>query len=142
MSLEFSHPTSVRDVTTISLNHKGVSMRRLPIIFGMVTLGLALLVSSGVSQDTKKEEKKKEVGKIKGQLPAGFKDLGLSKDQIAKIYGIHADYKTKIIELEKKVKELKVQESQETFKILTDEQRERYLRAKGVDTKKKNADKD
>jgi hypothetical protein len=118
-------------------------MQRLPVIFGMVTLALALLVSGGVSQDAKKDkdDKKKDPAKAKGMLPAGFKDLGLSKDQISKIYGIQVDYKTKIFELEKKVKEMKAQESQDVFKVLTDDQREKYLKAKGVDTKEKTADK-
>ena len=121
-------------------------MHRLPIIFGMVMLGLALLVSAGASQDAKKEEKKeekkKEPGKSKGMLPQGFKDLGLSKEQIGKVYSIQADYKVKHVELDKKIKELKSQESQEIFKVLSDEQREKYLKAKGVDTKEKTPTKD
>jgi hypothetical protein len=114
-------------------------MHRLPVIFGLVTLGLALLVGAGGSQDAKKDKDEK---KVKGFLPAGFKDLALSAEQKAKVYGIQGEYKVKIAELDKKIKELKAQESQDVFKVLTDEQREKYLKAKGVDTKEKSKDAD
>jgi hypothetical protein len=114
-------------------------MRQVVVLFGLVTLSVALLVSAGASQDTKKD--KEDTKKTKGALPAGFKDLGLSADQKAKIYSIQSDYKTKIVELEKKLKALKADESREVFKVLSDEQREKYLKAKGVDTKEKSKDK-
>lgn len=112
-------------------------MRRLPVIFGMVTLALAFLVSGSASPDTKKETKK-----AKGMLPQGFKDLGLSKAQIEKIYMIQAEFKAKIAELDKKAKELKTQEFQESLKVLSDDQREKYLKSKGADTKKEEKKKD
>ncbi len=110
-------------------------------IFGLGIVGLALMVGGGVSQDVKKD--KDDKGKVKGQLPAGFKDLELSKDQISKIYSIQAEYKKKIGELQTKINELKKTQNQEEFKILTDEQRDKYLKAKGIETKDKSAkDKD
>ncbi|MBM3996164.1 MAG: hypothetical protein FJ303_18735 [Planctomycetes bacterium] len=114
-------------------------MNRLIVVFATVTLSLMLVVSAGTSQDAKKDEKKKD--KVKGMLPPGFKDLGLSKDQVTKIYSIQADFKAKIAELDKAIKEMKAKESADVFKILTDEQREKYLKSKGVDTKKKDSDK-
>jgi hypothetical protein len=108
-------------------------MHRLSILFGLVTLCAALLVSAGATQEGKKDDTKK----TKGILPPGFKDLGLSADQKTKIYSVQSEYKTKIAELEKKIKELKADESREVFKVLTDDQREKYLKAKGVDTKEK-----
>jgi hypothetical protein len=70
-------------------------------------------------------------------LPAGFKALGLSKEQILKIYTVQTDYRAKIADLQKKINDLKKEQSREEFKILTDEQRDKYLKAKGVETKKK-----
>lgn len=110
-------------------------MNRLPIVFGLGTLMLAFLVSAGASQDAKKDEKK-ETGKLKGFLPPGFKDL-VTAEQKQKIYAIQADYKAKVADLDNKIKELKKQENADIFKVLTDEQREKYLKAKGVESKDK-----
>ena len=105
--------------------------------FGLVILGLSLLVSAAATQD------KKDPPKIKGQLPSGFKDLGLSKAQIEKIYSIQTDFRGKIAELQAKVNELKKSETKEVFGVLTEEQRDKYLKAEGVETKgKKDGDKD
>ena len=108
-------------------------MNRLCVLFGMITLAGALLVSAGATQEKKDKEEPK---KPKGMLPQGFKDLGLSADQKSKIYSLQTEYKTKIVELEKKVKDLKAEETAAVFKVLTDDQREKYLKAKGVETKK------
>jgi TolA-binding protein len=110
-------------------------MSRLPMVFGLGILGLALIVGGGASQDAKKD--KDDKGKIKGQLPPGFKDLELSKEQVNKIYTLQTEYKKKINELQTKINELKKMENQEVFKVLTDDQRDKYLKAKGIDTKDK-----
>ena len=102
-------------------------------------LSLALLVGVGASQDAKKDKDNK---KVKGILPAGFKDLGLSKAQIEKVYTIQGDFRGKIAELQTKINELKKIETKEVFSVLTDEQREKYLKAKGVETKDKAPAKD
>src|SRR5262249_32039427 len=112
-------------------------MRRVPVIFGMVALGLALLVSAGATQDAKKDKDEKKESKFKPALPAGFKALMLSKDQIKKIYSIQTEYHGKIVELQAKLDELKDQRSQEEFKVLTTDQRDKYLKSKGVDLKDK-----
>jgi TolA-binding protein len=114
-------------------------MHRLSMLCGLGMLALALVVGAGASQDAKKDKDDK---KAKGMLPPGFKDLNLTAQQKGKIYEIQADYKIKISELDKKIKELKGQESQDIFKVLTEEQRDKYLKAKGVETKDKAAPKD
>jgi Type II secretion system (T2SS), protein G len=115
----------------ISLFQRGDSMKRLPVIVGLVTVCLAMLVGIGATQDTKKEEKK-----AKGMLPPGFKDLNLTAEQKGKIYALQADYKKKIADLDKQIKDLRAQEFPELIKVLTDDQREKYLKAKGVEPKK------
>ncbi len=113
-------------------------MSRLSAFFGLGILGLALLVGVGASQDTKKEP-----GKAKGILPPGFKDLELTLDQKAKIYSIQADFKAKLAELESKIKSLRKQENQDIFKVLSDDQREKYMKAKGLEsTKSKEKEKE
>jgi hypothetical protein len=107
-------------------------------IFGLGILGLALMVAGGATQEKKDKDDK---GKVKGQLPPGFKDLGLSKDQVGKIYSIQADYKKKIGDLQTKIGELKKEQTHEEFKILTDEQRDKYLKSKGLELKDKKDDK-
>lgn len=113
-------------------------MRRLPVFLGLALFGLALLVNVGDSQDVKKDDKK-ETGKVKGFLPPGFKDLNISAEQKAKIYSIQSDYKSKVADLEKKIKELKVQETKEVFSVLTKAQQDQYLKSKGIDTPKEKA---
>ena len=122
-------------------------MLRLPMFCGLGILCLTLLVGAGVSQDAKKDkDDKKEPGKTKGFLPAGFKDLGLTAEQKSKVYAVQGEFRVKMAEFDKKIKDLKKQEQQEVFKVLTEEQRDKYLKSKGVETKdkageKKDADK-
>ena len=115
-------------------------MNRLPMMFGVMAIVAALVVGAGATQETKKDEKKEK--KFTPQLPAGFKALGLSKDQVKKIYTVQTEFHGKIVELQAKIDELKEQRSMEEFKVLTTEQRDKYLKAKGVDTKGTDKDKD
>ena len=113
-------------------------MMRTSVVLGSMLLALAVAVGTGISQDGKKEGG----GKIKGQLPPHWKELGLSKDQIAKIYGIQIDYKTKIKKLEEQVKEMRQIELSEMRKVLTDDQKSQLAKILlGEDPKKKD-DKD
>jgi Spy/CpxP family protein refolding chaperone len=105
-------------------------MYRTPMLFGLGILALSLLVGAGATQDGKKDKDEK---KTKGILPAGFKDLNLTAEQKAKVYSIQGDYKVKIGELDKKIKELKSQEKKDIFGVLTKEQQEKYLKAQGID---------
>ena len=71
-------------------------------------------------------------------MPPGFKDLNLTAEQKSKVYGIQADYKVKIVELDKKIKELKGQEKKDIFGVLTKEQLAKYLKAQGIDVSGKD----
>jgi len=114
-----------------------------PMVFGIVMLAVSLLVTAGSTQEGKKDkDDKKETGKVKGILPAGFKDLNLTPEQKAKVYGIQGEYKSKIAELDKKIKELKGQEQKDIFGVLTKDQQEKYLKSKGIDTPAKDKAKD
>jgi hypothetical protein len=94
-------------------------------LFGVGLIVVALFVGGAATQEKK----------TKGTLPPGFKDLGLSAAQKEKIYDVITDYKAKISDLDKKIKDLKNKEHQEIFKVLTEEQREKYLKAKGFEVK-------
>lgn len=87
---------------------------------GFIALAFALMLSGGLlGQD------KKEAPAPKGQLPAQWKKLSLSDEQIKKIYSVQTDYRGKIAELEDKVKELRKQERADLEKVLTDGQKTR-----------------
>lgn len=86
----------------------------------LVVVAAALVFSGGsFGQDTKKE------GKARGQLPTKWSKLGLSDEQKTKIYGIQASYRTKVQELEAKIKELRGQERSALEAVLTDSQKTR-----------------
>jgi len=111
-------------------------MRLIAKLIGLGLLGLALLVSSGTTQE-KKEGKGKTVS-----MPAGFKDLGLTAEQVVSVRKIISEYKVKIDDLKKQIKDLETKEKQDYFKVLTDDQRKKYLESKGVDTKSADTKKD
>lgn len=105
-------------------------MLRGSILLGLGILGLALLVGTSESQEKKK----------KGTLPAGFKDLKLTAAQEDKLREIASDFKSRIDEANKKVKELTSERTKAEFAVLTDEQKQQYIRNKtGEEAKKKEA---
>lgn len=91
-------------------------------------LGMALLIAGdyGWAQDGK-DAKKEETPpqRLRGQLPPNYRKLGLSDEQVQKIYRIQADYQAKVKELEEQIKKLKSQEKSEIEKVLTKAQRDR-----------------
>jgi hypothetical protein len=95
------------------------------IAFGV--LSIALIADSGFSQDGKKE-KDKDGKTMKGMLPPGFKDLNLSKEQISKIYSVQGEFKTKRKKLEEEGVKLKTEERTEIMKVLTEEQKQLFLK--------------
>ena len=125
---------------------------RLPRTFGLVLLGLSLVVGVEAAQD-KKEEKKEEKKdakkeKAKDTLPPFFKDLDLTADQKSKIAEVQKSFAPKVGELQKKigelnkqVQELKKQEQQGVFSVLTDDQKKAYDNAVAAAKKKKDGDK-
>src|SRR5262245_28784967 len=95
-------------------------MLRLSALVGMAILGTAFLVGTGTSQDAKKDTKAKT-----SYVPAGWKSLGLSKEQTAEFAKIHNNYKSKITELQAKIDDFKNQEKQEMVKLLSTEQKDK-----------------
>jgi hypothetical protein len=109
-------------------------MQRLTRLMGLGILGIALMVGAGSSGETKKPKNP--------NLPPGWKALMLSKDQLAKVYGIMGDHKAKIADLQKKIDALKAAEKSEMIKVLTDDQKALYLKnLTGDDGKDKVKDK-
>jgi Spy/CpxP family protein refolding chaperone len=98
-------------------------------------LGAMLSLSSGlVGQEPKKEAKKDDpkatkkdepAGKFKGQLPANWKKLGLSDQQVQDVYKIQSKYNEEIDKLDAKIKELKATMDKERRAVLTPEQKKR-----------------
>jgi hypothetical protein len=62
---------------------------------------------------------------VTGQLPTYWRMLGLSEDQVQKVYKLQAKYNTEIDELEAKIKELKDKMSKERLDVLTADQKKR-----------------
>lgn len=113
-------------------------MHRFAVLVGMVTVGLALLVGVGATQDAKKESDPKKVEtKIKGAVPKGWtKALKLTKDQAAKIRQIDFEYKTKIADLDKKIEDLRQQSRVEMAKQLDADQKAILAKLVGLEEKK------
>jgi len=89
-------------------------------------LALLLAVSVLVAADTKADPDKKDPDpKAKGTLRANWKKLGLSDDQVQKIYKVQTDYRTKIDVLEQQIKDLRAQEFADQVKVLTEAQKAR-----------------
>jgi hypothetical protein len=89
-------------------------------------LGLfALVLTAGwlLADDPKKDPAPTPV--VPGTLPTGWKKLGLTDEQAAKIKQISGGYRIKIETLEQQIKDLKKQELEEEVKLLTDAQKAR-----------------
>ena len=114
-------------------------MLKLPFALGVSILGLALLVGAGTSQDKVKDKEPPP----KGQLPPGWKNLGLSKGQVEQIYTIQTKFKVKLKALEEQIKELRTQEKSDMVKVLTDEQKTALVKlTTGESPKDKDKEKD
>ena len=106
----------------------------------LFVLGLALLAVTSTSGQDKKSDK--DDPKVKGTLPAHWRELGLSDDQKQKVYKVQAGYKAKIDDLEKKIKDLKAEEQEERLKVLTEDQRKKLREILAGEPKDKDKDKD
>ncbi|MCI0680859.1 MAG: hypothetical protein L0Y71_02045 [Gemmataceae bacterium] len=104
-------------------------MLRGSMLLGLCILGLALLVGTSASQEKK--------GKIKGQLPSGWKALNLSEAQKEKVYEINVQYKAKIDELNKKIDDLEAERHRTRVAVLTAEQKELLAKLVLGEAKKK-----
>jgi hypothetical protein len=81
---------------------------------GVAVLAMAILVGSSDGQ-----------GKTKGQLPQGWKDLGLTAAQKEKVYEINAKFKARLDQLDEQEKAIRAEMKAEQFKVLTDDQKEK-----------------
>lgn len=75
--------------------------------------------------DPKPADKKEESKKVSGQLPTYWRMLGLTDDQVQKVYKVQAKYGDEIDTLEAKIKELKDKMAKERSEVLTAEQKKR-----------------
>ena len=100
-------------------------MTRVRNLFGL--LAVLVLVGLLVAADEKKatDDKTDTTPRPKGQLPQGWKSIGLTDAQKTQIYTIQSNYRSKIDELEQKIRDLRQQERAEELKVLTDAQRAR-----------------
>jgi hypothetical protein len=98
---------------------------------GVVAVALTLLGvvyaqdKDKATKDKTTKDDKAPVVKVRGQLPAYYKKLGLRDDQIQKIYRLRATYKAKVDDLKKKLELLKAEEREDLEKVLTPEQLKR-----------------
>ena len=92
-------------------------MRRLGLF--VCLLAVTVLFGGLVAGDTPKPDA------TRGQLPPNWKKLGLTDEQVKKIYAIQADYRPKIEELEQKIKDLHAEELVKEVAVLTDAQKAR-----------------
>jgi hypothetical protein len=108
---------------------------------GAVVLAASVVASSWlVGADEKKPD---DPVKVKGTLPAHWRQLGLSADQVQEVYKIQAKYNAKIDKLKAEIEALKSEEDTERYKVLTDEQKKRLKELKiGEKDKDKDKDKD
>jgi hypothetical protein len=86
---------------------------------GVTLLALVMLGAAYQEKDKDKEKKAEEPGKLKGTLPANFKKVGLSDEQVQKVYKIRIDYKAKMDDLKKQMDRLKADEKEALDKVLT-----------------------
>jgi hypothetical protein len=78
---------------------------------------VVLFLSGVAGQDTK------DTPKVRGQLPPGWKKIGLSDDQVQKVYRIQGQYRARISKLETELRELRTEERSAMFRVLTDDQK-------------------
>jgi hypothetical protein len=91
---------------------------------GVMALVVALFAGGWLmGDDPKGKDDKDPPAKIKGTLPKYWKKLGLSEEQVQKVYKIQADYQAKIAELDRKKEALIKEEKAEREKILTEAQK-------------------
>ncbi len=79
----------------------------------MLAVALCLLLSPGQAQEKK----------YKGTLPANWKKLNLSNEQMAKVYDIRKEAKVKVMDLQKQIDTIKTKEKADMFAVLTAEQK-------------------
>ena len=87
---------------------------------GVTALAVAVLAGGWLMGDDKKPD---DPPKVKGVLPAHYKQLGLSETQIQDIYKIQSSSKAKIAALQQQIDDLKKAEHQDVENVLTNDQK-------------------
>ncbi|MEO2087896.1 MAG: hypothetical protein ABGY75_00135 [Gemmataceae bacterium] len=90
-------------------------------LWAVLVVGVA--ASVGFAQDKPKDAKPDS--KAKGQLPQYWKQLGLTDEQVQKVYKIQAKYNEDIDKLEAQIKDMKEKMAKERATVLTAEQKKR-----------------
>lgn len=94
-----------------------------------LALGLLLGGASAASaQDSSKSTSKDEAksgGRLRGQLPPNYRQLGLSEEQRQKIYKLQNEYADKLKELEEQIEKVKAERNKAYGKVLTKAQHDR-----------------
>ncbi len=102
-------------------------------------IGSMFVLSGGLVGQDKKEDPKKDdpkakkddakkddpPAKAKGMLPANWKKIGLSEEQVQTIYKIQGKYSEEIDKLEAKIKELRSTKDKEMKAVLTADQKKK-----------------
>lgn len=99
----------------------------------LLAIGLFAIGGGIVGQEVKttpkpaadKEAKEVTPTKVKGQLPAGWREIGLTDEQRTKVYTIDAKYDEEIDGLTAKIKVAKDKKKKEQLEVLTVEQKKR-----------------
>lgn len=79
--------------------------------------------SATKTDDTKDDSPAKP--RLRGQLPANYRKLSLTQEQVQKIYKIQAGYDEKLSALEDQIKHMKADEKKEIEGVLTTAQKAR-----------------
>jgi TolA-binding protein len=108
---------------------------KLRLFAGLTALAVAVIAGGWLMGD----DKKPDDPKVRGQLPAHFKKLGLTDAQVQSIYKIEASYKEKIDALQQQIDDLKKAEHADVDNVLTDAQK---TALKGLQTGDAAPDKD
>lgn len=94
--------------------------------FSMIAalLAFATTTSMWAQTESKSTTQKTAAKKFRGRLPNYYGQIGLSRKQRTDIYAIQEKYHLQIDELEAKLEELKLKQSEEIYAVLTPAQKE------------------
>src|SRR5207248_403255 len=103
--------------------YREMLMSKFRMLLGVLLV--ALLVGGLALAQDKKDTKDTPPAKAKGTLPANWKKLGLTDDQVQKVYQIQTDHRGQIGALQQKIKQLQQEERTAMMGVLTDAQKAR-----------------
>jgi Spy/CpxP family protein refolding chaperone len=115
-----------------------MTMRLARALAGCALIAMLVILTS-VAGVTGQE--KKEGGKTKGQLPAGWSKLELTAAQKEDIYKINREHKEKVDKLKDEIKKLDEEAQKKRISVLTDEQRKKLVDLVAGESKEKPKEK-